>query len=82
MIGDEYKSALLLFNETDFELLFIVVNPLCYRDNSSLIIPVLKKETVWMCDLLPDWLTYRIELTGKAIFDNYCKGVFSFIQPC
>ena len=64
-----------------------------YRDNSSLIIPVLKKQTVWRCDtfLLSDWITYCIELTGRAvnqlpiihaIFDNYCHGVFSFIQPC
>ena len=52
-----------------------------------------KKKTVWRCGtfLLPDWFTYCIGLTGKAvnqlpiilaIFDNYCHGVFPFIQPC
>ena len=65
---------------------------ICDRDNSSLIIPVLKK-TVRRFDtfVLSDWFTYRIELKSKAVnqlpiihayFDNYCHGVFLFIQPC
>ena len=55
---------------------------ICYRDNSSLIIPVFP--LIWLVYL--SYWAYRWAVNQlpiiHAVFDNYCHGVFPSIQPC